>query len=293
VGSNLTIYIFKPWYIYRPLNIIRRLFLRKPQTRRLQKVHMAWGGQLEFDVAKSIGWGAMTTGVVDLALSEMLCHLIRPGDSVLDVGANVGGITYLMARLVGSSGYVDAYEPHPNVYNILKKNQQINLATNLNNIKLNELAVGKEQGQVVLMEDPEAESDGQASLCSVAKNVINYHVRVDKLSKMAGGREYRVMKLDVEGYELPVLEGAGNLIRNQEVENIFFEDHEGPSSSVFKHLRACGYYLYSFGWELTGVKVSPVEQGNLNKINEAPNYWAARQPLFKDFYKGWKSLRKI
>ena len=40
---------------------------------------MAWGGQLEFDIAGSIGWGAKTTGVVDLALSEVVCNLVWKG----------------------------------------------------------------------------------------------------------------------------------------------------------------------------------------------------------------------
>ena len=103
--------IFKPWYVYKPSNIIRRLFSRKPQARCLENVKMAWGGQLQFDIAGSIGWGAETTGVVDLALSEVVCNLVWKGDSVLDVGANVGGITYLMARLVGKRGRLTLSNP--------------------------------------------------------------------------------------------------------------------------------------------------------------------------------------
>jgi hypothetical protein len=104
--------LIKPWYEFKPSNIFRRLFVRKPQARSLENVPMAWGGQLEFDISGTIGWSAKTTGVVDLALSEVACHIVRNGDSVLDVGANAGGITYLLARLVGLEGTVDAFEPH-------------------------------------------------------------------------------------------------------------------------------------------------------------------------------------
>lgn len=254
---------------------------------------MAWGGQLEFDIAGSIGWGAKTTGVVDLALSEVVCNLVRKGDSVLDVGANVGGITYLMARLVGKEGSVDAFEPHPVVHQILKHNRTLNLGDLGDQVTLHEVAVGSSRGKVSLLEDPDAASDGQASIHLNSEKSIAHDVQMVRLDQVVNRKRYSLMKLDVEGHELPVLEGAGRLLDDKSIENILFEDHEGPTSKVFDLLTRKNYFVYSFGWELNGVKVVPIEKGNLNKKFEAPNYWASSLKLEKDFFPGWKSLRQL
>jgi FkbM family methyltransferase len=285
--------ILKPWYVYKPSNIIRRLFSRKPQARSLENVKMAWGGQLEFDIAGSIGWGAKTTGVVDLALSEVVCNLVRKGDSVLDVGANVGGITYLLARLVGKNGTVDAFEPHPVVHQILKRNRTLNLGHWGNQVALHEVAVGSSRGKVRLLEDPDAASDGQASFHLNSKRSISHDVQMVRLDQAVNYKRYSLMKLDVEGHELQVLEGAGRLLDDKSIENILFEDHEGPTSRVFDFLTRKNYFVYSFGWELNGVRIVPIAEGNLNKEFEAPNYWASGRKLEKDFFPGWKSFRQI
>jgi FkbM family methyltransferase len=259
----------------------------------LEKVQMAWGGQLEFDIAGSIGWGAKTTGVVDLALSEVVCNLVREGDSVLDVGANVGGITYLLARLVGKKGTVDAFEPHPVVHQILKRNRTLNLGDSGNHVTLYEVAVGSSRGTVRLLEDPDAASDGQASIHLNSKRSIPHDVQMVRLDQVVDCKKCRLMKLDVEGHELPVLEGAGRLLDDKSIDNILFEDHEGPNSKVFGLLTRKKYFLYSFGWDLNGVRVVSIEKGNLNKKFEAPNYWASSRKVEKNFFRGWKSLRRL
>jgi len=292
-ARNMTFEILKPWYVYKPSNIIRRLFSRKPQARSLEKVQMAWGGQLEFDIAGSIGWGAKTTGVVDLALSEVCCNLVGKGDSVLDVGANVGGITYLLARLVGKKGTVDAFEPHPVVHQILKRNLTLNLSDSGNHVTLHEVAVGSSRGKVSLLEDPDAASDGQASIHLNSKRSIPHDVQMVRLDQVVNCKRYSLMKLDVEGHELQVLEGAGWLLDDKLIENILFEDHEGSTSRVFDLLTRKNYFMYSFGWELNGVRIVPIEKGNLNKEFEAPNYWASSRKIEQDFLQGWKSLRQV
>jgi FkbM family methyltransferase len=283
----------KPWFYYRPINILRRLILRKPRNAEVKKMKMAWGGELAFDISKSIGWGAITTGVVDLALSEVICNLIRKGDSVLDVGANVGGITYLMARLVGQTGSVDAFEPHPLVYQTLKSNKGLNLCDFAGQIALHEVAVGASSGQVKLIEDPDAASDGQASLHLKSEKSIVHNVQMVRLDHAVSKKRYSLMKVDVEGHELGVLQGAGCLVEENLIENILFEDHEGPTSEVFDFLKRKNYFVYSFGWELHGVRIVPVEKGNLNKEFEAPNYWASTRKVEDNFFLGWKSLRQV
>ena len=286
--------IMKPWYVYKPWNVILRLFCKKPDFSTTKTIHMAWGGRLDFDIAKAIGWGAYTTGVVDLALSELICCLVKAGDSVLDIGANVGGITCLMSRVVGMGGSVEAFEPHPDIFKKLTSNVARNSKVAENVVRLHEIALSEQAGRTTLVEDPAAASDGQASIGEARQGFIVHEVPLGRLDKIVQDKQYSVMKLDVEGHELAVLKGAGALISGKQIKNILFEDHVGQDSDVCKFLVANGYFVYSFGWNLKGVTVIPINSGNLNNKFEAPNYWASSEYIpTPAFFPGWKSLREV
>lgn len=254
---------------------------------------MAWGGDLSFDISGGIGWGAFLTGVVDLALSELVCHLVAPGDHVLDVGANVGGITCLLARKVGSSGTVNAFEPHPGVSKLLTRNCERNLDGLASVVKIHEKAAGDETGVFNLIEDPYASDDGQAFIGEEKEGCITHRVAVCKLSDLVDERDYSFMKLDVEGHEEAALKGAGNLVSHKKIKNILFEDHQGPGSPAWLYLQKWGYHLYSFGWEFGGVRVACAGARGLTKTYEAPNYWASSDPLDRDFFPGWECLDRV
>ncbi len=256
-------------------------------------MQMAWGGELIFDISGGIGWGAFLTGVVDLALSELVCHLVAPGDHVLDVGANVGGITCLLARKVGVSGLVHAFEPHPVVSKLLTRNCDRNLGGLASVVKFHEKAAGDATGVFNLIEDPLASDDGQAFIGEEKEGCITHRVTVCRLSEVVEERNYAFMKLDVEGHEEAALKGAGPLVSQKKIKNILFEDHHGPGSPAWLYLSRCGYHLYSFGWEFGGVRVSGAGMKNLNKGYEAPNYWASSEPLNKDFFSGWQCLDHV
>ena len=64
---------------------------------------VAWGISVIADPAKMIGRSLFTTGIYDLAVSEVLARLIEPGDTVVDAGANVGYMTLLAGVAAGSS----------------------------------------------------------------------------------------------------------------------------------------------------------------------------------------------
>ena len=74
------------------------------------------------DPTRAIGRSIVTTGLFDLAVSELLARLIDPGDIVVDAGANVGYMTVLAATAAGRSGRVLAFEPHPELFAVLCQN---------------------------------------------------------------------------------------------------------------------------------------------------------------------------
>ena len=86
---------WKPWFVFRPSQVVRRLTFRPTSTYR--HLPVAWGERLLALDDEHIGRCLGTTGIYDLAVSELLFRLIHPGDLVIDAGANIGYMSVLAA----------------------------------------------------------------------------------------------------------------------------------------------------------------------------------------------------
>ena len=64
----------------------------------------------------------------------LITKLIKPGMKIINIGANIGYFTILLANLVGPSGKVFSFEPHPENFEFLRKNLEINNCTNVESI---------------------------------------------------------------------------------------------------------------------------------------------------------------
>ena len=128
-----------------------------------------------------------------------LSTVFRPGDTVVDVGANIGVLSLLASRLVGSAGSVFAIEAHPRTYLALLNNLKKNLTTNVKSLCI---AVGPEPGTVRFsdrLDDDWNKVDGNSGSLEVEvkplDDVCDDYAHID------------VLKIDVEGFELQVLKG--------------------------------------------------------------------------------------
>ena len=83
----------------------------------------------------------------DLATQLFISECVRPGDTFVDIGANIGMITLLAARLVGPEGTVEAFEPNPDVYRRLSHNVQCNM---LNNVSLHAVGLSDKDADLTL-----------------------------------------------------------------------------------------------------------------------------------------------
>jgi FkbM family methyltransferase len=136
------------------------------------------------------------------------CHLLRPNDLFVDVGANVGSYTVLAAGVAGAS--VLAYEP-----------VQATAAFLMDNVRLNHL-----EAIVSVRTAALGPSAGTAAV-TTHLDTVNYvivpgkddddrvtHVEIVRLDDELAGRVPVLLKIDVEGFEGPVLEGAGATLRS-------------------------------------------------------------------------------
>ncbi len=275
---------WKPWFLFRPLQVFRRLTFRSTSSYR--PLEVAWGASLLALDDDHIGQCLGTTGIYDLAVSELLFRLIRPGDLVVDAGANIGYMSVLAAT---AGAHVIAFEPNPALVPILRQN----LGTQG---EVRPIALGARCHTALLIPpDPSAHNNGLGRLGSETESG-SISVPVDTFDSQLRGRSVAILKLDVEGAEHAVLEGAANALKEGRLRHIIFEDHLGADSDVMAQFLEFGYVVYSIGWTLTGPILGDRETVPAHARYEAPSYLATLAPeeaLRACSNRGWMALRKF
>jgi len=136
----------------------------------------------------------------------LLRRLIRPGMTVVDVGANIGIYTRFFSGLVAASGRVHAFEPSPSNFKRLQENTE-----RLGNVSLNQAAVGDRSGTIRLFVSDELNVDHRTFDSGDGRKGID--VPVASLDEyLPAGSHVDLIKIDVQGYELSVLQGAKRVL---------------------------------------------------------------------------------
>lgn len=167
--------------------------------------------------------------------ARLIAALLRPGDTAFDVGANIGALTLPMARAVGADGAVRAFEPGAAAARALQEMLQVNGLSDV--VEVTEAAVGARAGEASFFE---AETSGLHSLLRASTHVVEKTVRMATLdAATAPGAVADLVKIDVEGAELQVLEGMERLLRENPA--VFLIVEFGP-----EHIRRAGQTID--GW---------------------------------------------
>lgn len=137
--------------------------------------------------------------------------LLRPGDTFVDVGANIGNLT-IAGKLEIKDGKAVAIEAHPRTYAFLASN----IALNGLEVDTRNVAVGENAGMLTF-------SDMHADDCNGVSLVgEGISVPVQTLDDALGALgEIRLLKIDIEGYELMAFRGASDVLRRTKY--VYFE----------------------------------------------------------------------
>ncbi|MGW0433352.1 FkbM family methyltransferase [Micromonospora sp. NPDC003197] len=134
----------------------------------------------------------------------------RPGDTVIDVGAGVGGEVRLFSRLVGERGRVVSIEAHPTTFECLRRTVELNRLTNVTPV---ECAVVGTPGPVYLEDHPDRHIDN--GLTSDSTNGIAVvGRRLDEIMESLGVDHVDLLKMNIEGAELAVLEASLDVLKS-------------------------------------------------------------------------------
>ncbi len=293
--------LFKTEYLYQP----KYLFSRIKQELHFSDLNRAtidgdfrlpWGLTIKADPNEEHGKILSTLGIIDLSVTEAIWRLLKPGNTFLDVGANIGYMTSVaLARLESfsdPSGRIIAYEPHPDIY--------LDLETNVDRWKsqlvktkvtLEKLALSNQTGSAMLSVPSEFETNrGLSQVLSASSDlddpVMGYSSKLlnqdtEKISiqcqkiddYLSDDDSVDLMKVDVEGHELAVFEGATRCLSLHKIRHILFENHNLYPDPVSDLLESKGYTVLSINRQLFGPKL--VAPSCLNSVSWLPNSYLA------------------
>jgi FkbM family methyltransferase len=175
----------------------------------------------------------------------VLKSLVSPGQTAIDIGANVGFYTKLLSQLVEPSGHVYAFEPILENFRIL---EGVVKGGDLSNVETILAAVGQEPGEHEMVIPDRSDFTGfyQARLADGETVGQKQRVRVTSLDKLWNEKKLPApdfIKCDAEGSELGILQGGVELIKNSHP-SLLVEVQRKTGTEVFDFLHKLGYKSY-------------------------------------------------
>lgn len=193
--------------LQRAVTAVRRLTGRGTQT-----IATRSGIRWALDLNEGIDFSIWLLGAFERRTVAAYSRLVRPGMTVLDIGANIGAHTLPLARLVGPTGRVVAIEPTDWAVGRLRRNLQLN--ENLANIVTVRQAMLVAQADDALPDAlysswPLHERDVHPILRAQVKSTAGAKtLTLDQLAEAEGSGRIDFIKLDVDGHECRVLRGG-------------------------------------------------------------------------------------
>jgi FkbM family methyltransferase len=277
--------IGKAEYLFRPHQIARRLW-REAEGRRqeVKIVRLPWGPEIAVNTADSIGWSLYTRAIYETHVTEALWRLVQPGDSVVDGGANIGYMTSVLAVRAGEAGKIYCFEPHPTVFDDLQRNVDAWQAHKPSgSFFLYQAALGAREGFASLQVPDLFSTNRMVSRIEPSRSQAggeSLQVKVLALDDVIPKHEtIRLVKLDVEGYELAVLKGMEGMLRTHRVRHVIFEETEDFPAATHKFLGNLDYAIFGIDRHFSGIRLIRDRQPRYDPlIGPPPNYLATIEP---------------
>lgn len=199
------------------------------------------GGSLIFaSPSKNLGY---IVGTADKPLQRAIKNYVARGDTVYDIGANIGYVSLMLARQVGPAGQVVAFEPIRDAFDVLRRNVFLN---GMNHVKLLNTAAAATCGESIMRT---VQNLSMSSMVwhrndDSAVEVFIKTVAIDDLIISGEIVAAKFVKIDVEGAEGLVLEGMSRMVASAQPV-IFLECSEIGRRTTWELLHDLGYHCQS------------------------------------------------
>lgn len=200
------------------------------------------GVKYELDISDYMEW--LVFYGIQAEPRNTLYQLLKEGDVVFDVGANIGEVTFGMSKRVGNLGMIHSFEPDPFIFSKISRNLRLNSFTN---ICLNNVALGDKEQELFLKAQVENNRGGTRINTNskegkkVKVTTLDFYVQQNALKKLD------LIKIDVEGFEMKVLQGAQEVLQKFkpllfiEVNDDNLKEQADSAQSLIEFLFKMGY----------------------------------------------------
>lgn len=190
-------------------------------------------------------------------VTKLISQLLRPGDVVLDIGANIGYYSVLAGKIVGKRGRVFAFEPDPYTYGKLCQNVRINRLQDV--VKPLEKAVGERTSRSRLFLS--GADSGDHRLFDSGEHRGSVEVACVRLDEYAMDipqlrEQLALVKMDVQGFEVAAYRGMRELLTHSspalitEYEPCTLAAAGSSATAYVELLRSYGYHSFAFiSWD--------------------------------------------
>lgn len=156
----------------------------------------------------NIEWGIFSNAEYEPEVAAIFSSVLSKGATAFDIGGHVGYYTVFSSRLVGSTGAVHCFEPMPHLFKRLEANVRLN---SLDNVVMNNKALSSGEG-VLSIYPANKDNSGNSSLIQrINTEAVPLEVKattIDAYVEMNNIEHVELIKIDVEGAELFVLQGG-------------------------------------------------------------------------------------
>lgn len=240
--EKLTSIYFNPFYRYRSLFISPVGDYSEPTIRKCRVNEINYS----LDISEHISWQLYFQYNTNLVTDFV--KMVRPGNIVLDVGANIGQFSLPILKKLNSEGRLYCFEPDFENRNKLKTNIDLNT---WDNYEILAYGLGN-SNELYSMVNPDTRNKGMNRISSKSDVDSKKRVevkRLDDVAKELGITTIDIIKVDIEGFENEFLKGARNTLFNfqpilvMELSSENLREQNSDPEEVLNFLLSLGYDL--------------------------------------------------